>query len=67
MGKMSEIDITLQEYEENLHCFGHADPIVVCLKRELLGYKNPDVNDLVRGIDFEFDTLVFNNQTEGRF
>ena len=67
MGKMSEISITLQEYEENLHAFGHADPIVVVLKRELLGYGLSDVNDLVRGIDDEFDTLVFENQTEGRF
>ena len=67
MGKMSEISITLQEYEENLHMYGHADPIVVVLKRELLGYGLSDVNDLVRGIDDEFDTLVFENQTEGRF
>ena len=67
MSKMSEIDITLQEYEENLHAFGHADPIVVFLKRELLGYGIQDVNDMVRDIDQEFDMLVFNNQTEGRF
>jgi len=67
MSKMSEIDITLQEYEESLNTFGHADPLVVALKRELLGYGISDVNDLVRGIDDEFDMLVFNNQTEGRF
>ena len=67
MSKMSEIDITLQEYEENLHAFGHADPIVVVLKRELLSYNIQDVNDLVRSIDDEFDTIVFTNQTEGRF
>ena len=67
MGRMSEIDITLQEYEENLHAYGHADPIVVFLKRELLGYGMSDVKTLVEGIDLEFDMLVFNNQTEGRF
>ena len=67
MSKMSEIHITLQEYEENLHAYGHADPIVVFLKRELLGYGLSDVKTLVEGIDREFDELVFNNQTEGRF
>jgi hypothetical protein len=61
---MSEISITLQEYEESLHAFGHADPLVVALKRELLGYGIQDVNDLVRGIDDEFDTLVFNGQMD---
>ena len=64
MSKMSEIDITLQEYEESLHMFGHADPLVQVLKRKLLGYRLSDVNDLVRGIDDEFDTLVFNGQLE---
>ena len=67
MSKMSEIDITLQDYEESLHTNGHADPLTVELKRELLGYGLEDVRDLVQGIDLEFDTLVFNNQTEGRF
>ncbi len=64
MSKMSEISMTLGEYEESLHMFGHADPIVVALKRELLGYGIQDVNDLVRGIDDEFDTLVFNGQMD---
>ena len=67
MSKMSEIDIVLQDYEESLHTNGHADPLTVELKRELLGYGLQDVRDLVQGIDLEFDTLVFNNQTEGRF
>ena len=67
MGKMSEIGITLMEYEESLHAYGHADPLTVELKRELLGYGIQDVNDMVRAIDDEFDTIVFNNQTEGRF
>lgn len=67
MSKMSEIDITLQEYEENLHAYGHADPLVVILKSQLLAYGMAEVNDMVRGIDMEFDMLVFNNQTEGRF
>ena len=67
MGRMSEISITVGEYEENLHAFGHADPIVVYLKRELLGYGMKDVKTLVEGIDLEFDTIVFTNQTEGRF
>jgi hypothetical protein len=67
MSKMSEIDITLQEYTEALHSYGHLDPLVQALKRELLGYGLSDVNDLVQGIELEFDTLVFNNQTEGRF
>ncbi len=64
MSKMSEISMVLGEYEESLHMFGHADPIVVALKRELLGYGIQDVNDLVRGIDDEFDTLVFNGQMD---
>ncbi len=64
MSKMSELDLLLNEYEESLHAFGHADPIVVVLKRELLSYGIQDVNDLVRGIDDEFDTLVFNGQMD---
>ena len=67
MGKMSEISITLQEYEDSLHSNGHLDPQVQALKCELLSYDIQDVNDLVRGIELEFDTLVFTNQTEGRF
>jgi hypothetical protein len=61
---MSEISMILGEYEENLHAYGHADPIVVAMKRELLSYGIQDVNDLVRGIDDEFDTLVFNGQMD---
>lgn len=67
MGKMSEISVTLQEYEECLHSYGHGDRLVQFLKRELLNLDMLEVNDLVRGIDHEFDMLVFNNQTEGRF
>lgn len=67
MSKMAEIDITLQEYEQALNAYGHMDPLVQALKGELLGYGLDDVYDLVSGIDLEFDTLVFNNQTEGRF
>ena len=64
---MSEIGITLMEYEESLHTNGHADPLTVELKRELLGYGMAEVKTLVECVDMEFDTLVFNNQTEGRF
>ncbi len=67
MSKMKQIVSDLQEYEEALHSYGHADGLVQVLKRSLLGYNMQEVNDLVRGIDLEFDTLVFNNQTEGRF
>lgn len=67
MSKMSEINITLQDYEENLHMFGHMDPMVRMLKEELYAYGLKDINDLVRGIDDEFDTIVFNNQTDGVF
>ena len=67
MSKMSEISITLQEYEENLHTFGHMDPIVVSLKTELLNTGIEDIKTLVQAIDLEFDTIVFNNQTEGLF
>ena len=67
MSKMCTIDLVLSEYEESLHSYGHADPMVQVLKRELLGYNIQDINDLVRDIDNMFDTLVFNNQTEGRF
>lgn len=64
MSKMSEISITLQEYEESLHMFGHADPLVQVLKRELLSTGIEDVKTLVEGIDLEFDTLVFNGQMD---
>jgi hypothetical protein len=67
MGKMSEISISLQEYEENLHAYGHMDPLVVELKRSLMLYGVEEVKTLVECIDMEFDTIVFNNQTEGRF
>ena len=67
MSKMSEIDLMLQEYEENLHMYGHGDPLVVILKHDLAGLKMEDVNTMVAGIDAEFDTIVFTNQTEGRF
>lgn len=67
MSKMSEIDITLQEYEQALNAYGHMDPLVQVLKGELLGTGLDDVYDLVCGIDMEFDMMVFNNQTEGRF
>ena len=67
MSKMSEIDIVLQEYEESLHSYGHMDPLVLALKKELLELQLEDVNTLVQGIDLEFDTMVFNGQTEGRF
>lgn len=67
MSKMSEIDALVNDYEENLHHFGYMDPMVQMLKRELLSYGLDDVNTLVQGIELEFDTCVFNNQTEGRF
>lgn len=67
MSKMSTIDLTIQEYEESLHSYGHADPLTVALKRELMSTGMYEVKTLVEGIDLEFDTLVFNNQTEGRF
>ena len=64
MSKMSTIDITIQEYEESLHENGHMDPMTVALKRELLYY---GMEEIVECIDHEFNTMVFNNQTEGRF
>lgn len=64
MSKMSEIDALVNDYEENLHAYGHADPLVVAMKRELLSYGIEDVKTLVEGIDLEFDTLVFNGQLE---
>ena len=67
MSNMSEIDITLRKYEESLNTFGHANGLVQMLKRSLLGYGVSDVNEEVYIIDCEFDMLVFNNQTEGRF
>lgn len=67
MSKMKDLALTLKEYEESLNSYGHADPLTVALKRELMSYGMDDVYDLVCGIDMEFDMLVFNNQTEGRF
>ena len=64
MSKMSEIDIVLQDYEESLHSLGHMDANVRMLKEELMAYGLKDVNDLVRGIDDAFDTMVFNGQLE---
>ena len=67
MSKMSDLDLLLQDYAENLNAYGHMDPLVVAMKRELLSYNLDDVYDLVCGIDMEFDMAVFNNQTEGQF
>ena len=67
MGKMSEISIDLYEYEQSLKTNGHMDPLTIELKRALMLYGIEEVKTLVEGIDLEFDTLVFNNQTEGRF
>jgi hypothetical protein len=67
MGKMNEIDLLLNEYEENLNAFGYLDPMVLAIKRELMSYNLEVVKTMVQGIELEFDTLVFNNQTEGRF
>ena len=67
MSGMKRILELLTEYEESLHAYGHADGLVVMLKRELLNYGMSDVRTMVEGIDREFDMLVFNNQTEGRF
>jgi len=67
MSKMKTLDILLKEYDEALNAYGHMDPLTVLLKRELMSYNSDDVYDLVCGIDMEFDMLVFNNQTEGRF
>ena len=67
MGKMKNLDLRLKEYDEALNAFGHGDPLVRLLKRELLALGSNEVRLLVEGIDLEFDTLVFENQTEGRF
>ena len=67
MSKMSELDLMLNEYRDYLNEFGHNDPMVVTLKRGLLSYNLDFVNEEVECIDYEFDTLVFNNQTEGVF
>lgn len=67
MSKMSTIDLTLNEYTEALHEHGHMNANVRMLKEELFAYGMSDINDLVRSIDDDFDTMVFNNQTEGRF
>lgn len=64
MSKMSDIDVILREYEESLHTLGHMDTKVRMLKEELYLYGLKDINDLVRGIDDEFDTMVFNGQME---
>ena len=68
MGKMKELVVDrLAEYEENLHAYGHGDPLVQVLKRDLLALRLDLVTEEVMCIDLEFDMLVFNNQTEGRF
>lgn len=67
MSKMSDIDVTLQDYEESLHLNGRLDPLTESLKRELLDYGMSEIDILVQCIEHEFDTMVFNNQTEGRF
>ena len=64
MSKMSEIDITLQEYSENLYTLGYMDPIVQELKLELLSYGMEEIKTLVEGIELEYDTLVFNGDLE---
>lgn len=67
MSKMSDIDVTIQEYEESLYSNGRLDPLTEALKRELLDYGMSEIDILVQCIEHEFDTMVFNNQTEGRF
>ena len=67
MSKMSELSITLQDYEDSLYSNGHLDPLTIELKRELISYQVSTIDDLVRGIELDFDIAVFNNQTEGRF
>ena len=71
MGRMNEIVnemyVMLQEHDEALNAYGHADPLVVTLKRDLLAFGLDFVETEVRCIDHDFDEMVFNNQTEGRF
>lgn len=64
MSKMSEIDITLQDYEASLYSNGRLDPLTVALRLELLSYGVYEVKTLVECIDHEFDTMVFNGQLE---
>lgn len=62
MGKMKELVIDrLAEYEQALHAYGHGDPLVQVLKRELLALRLDLVTEEVMCIDHEFDTYVFNN------
>ena len=58
MGKMSEIDYLLSDYKESLYNFGYDHGLVRDLKEMLLSYKSDMVNDIVRGIEHDFDTLV---------
>ena len=67
MSKMKTLDLLLKEYDEALNAYGYADPMVKALYDELMTYGMDDVYDLVCGIEMEFDMMVFNNQTEGRF
>ena len=64
MGKMKELSVMLSEYEQALHAYGHGDPLVQVLKRDLLAMRNDLVTEEVMCIDHEFDTLVFTNQVE---
>ena len=64
---MNTFDSLLQEYEECLNSYGHADPLVRLLKLKLFSTGLDDVYDIVCGIDMEFDMMVFNNQTDGVF
>lgn len=62
MGKMKELVIDqLETYELNLHAYGHGDPLVQVLKRDLLALRLDLVTEEVMCIDHEFDTFVFNN------
>ena len=62
MGKMKELVIDrLAEYEENLHAYGHGDPLVQVLKRDLLALRLDLVTEEVMCIDHEFDTFVLEN------
>ena len=53
MSKMSEIGITLMEFYEALNAYGHADPLVVELKRSLLLTGMEDVKTMVEGIELD--------------
>ena len=58
MGKMSEISITLNEYEEKLYTFGYLNAEVEALAKELIAFGFTDELECVQCV---YDEYCYHN------